>query len=421
MMMADMYDTTCCSSSSSPPQPDDISLFLHQILLRSSSSTSSLSSLMAHHNSKPVHPFSSSHLLTVTQNQHRPNQSTLLSASDRLVTDRISTAQSSSGLNSSSGVVFSSSGGYFPASATNVSSSSVGTVDNDTDEFDCESEEGFEASLEEVPVKPAPYRTPSKRSRAAEVHNLSEKRRRSRINEKMKALQNLIPNSNKTDKASMLDEAIEYLKQLQLQVQMLTMSNGLSLYPMCLPGVLQPTQLSQVRMGFCEGNGSLKLNLTGTLPVNQETLTNTVFSLPNQCPKPNESSMAHLSNTINSETSFGLEPAIQGHLRPFHLHTTSSEEICREDLLPCQQLNVDHSETNPLEFQVGAKATVPIPFDTQASDLKDNTLQASIVGGDRSEGVLVTNLECNPILSPQLNGLDLGRSAPNDRHLRLKD
>ncbi|KAM5554192.1 hypothetical protein ABKV19_022528 [Rosa sericea] len=28
-----------------------------------------------------------------------------------------------------------------------------------------------------------------------------------------------IPNSNKTDKASMLNEAIEYLKQLQLQVQ----------------------------------------------------------------------------------------------------------------------------------------------------------------------------------------------------------
>uniref|UniRef100_A0A2N9FBQ6 BHLH domain-containing protein n=1 Tax=Fagus sylvatica TaxID=28930 RepID=A0A2N9FBQ6_FAGSY len=29
----------------------------------------------------------------------------------------------------------------------------------------------------------------------------------------MKALQNLIPNSNKIDKASMLDEAIEYLNQ----------------------------------------------------------------------------------------------------------------------------------------------------------------------------------------------------------------
>ncbi|EPS62617.1 hypothetical protein M569_12173, partial [Genlisea aurea] len=77
------------------------------------------------------------------------------------------------------------------------------------------------------PPNPPPPRS-SKRSRAAEVHNLSEKRRRSRINEKLKALQTLIPNSNKTDKASMLDEAIEYLKQLQLQVQMLTVRNGLS-------------------------------------------------------------------------------------------------------------------------------------------------------------------------------------------------
>ncbi|KAK9075453.1 hypothetical protein SSX86_003776 [Deinandra increscens subsp. villosa] len=51
-------------------------------------------------------------------------------------------------------------------------------------------------------------------------------RRRSRINEKLKALQTLVPNSNKvcmidaTDKASMLDEAIEYLKQVQLKVQL---------------------------------------------------------------------------------------------------------------------------------------------------------------------------------------------------------
>lgn len=47
----------------------------------------------------------------------------------------------------------------------------------------------------------------------------TEQRRRDRINEKMKALQELIPNSNKVDKASMLDEAIEYLKTLQFQLQ----------------------------------------------------------------------------------------------------------------------------------------------------------------------------------------------------------
>nr|CBY05403.1 ALCATRAZ-like protein [Lepidium appelianum] len=73
-----------------------------------------------------------------------------------------------------------------------------------------------------------------KRNIDAQFHNLSEKRRRSKINEKMKALQKLIPNSNKTDKASMLDEAIEYMKQLQLQVQTLAVMNGLGLNPMQL-------------------------------------------------------------------------------------------------------------------------------------------------------------------------------------------
>ncbi|OAY63059.1 Transcription factor PIF3 [Ananas comosus] len=57
---------------------------------------------------------------------------------------------------------------------------------------------GLQEGAEE-PVRRIQQRSSgSKRSRAAEVHNLSEKRRRSRINEKMKALQNLIPNSNKS-------------------------------------------------------------------------------------------------------------------------------------------------------------------------------------------------------------------------------
>ncbi|CAH2077645.1 unnamed protein product [Thlaspi arvense] len=61
--------------------------------------------------------------------------------------------------------------------------------------------------------------TSRKRSRAAEMHNISERRRRERINEKMKALQELIPRCNKSDKASMLEDAIEYVKSLQMQIQ----------------------------------------------------------------------------------------------------------------------------------------------------------------------------------------------------------
>ncbi|KAG7013547.1 Transcription factor PIF1, partial [Cucurbita argyrosperma subsp. argyrosperma] len=126
--------------------------------------------------------------------------------------------------------------------------------------------------------------TSTKRSRAAEVHNLSERvsnllllykgqcsffcvfvirlfmeniptlqRRRDRINEKMKALQELIPRCNKVDKASMLDEAIEYLKSLQLQVQMMSM--GCGMVPMMFPGVQQFMPPMGMGLGMGMGMG----------------------------------------------------------------------------------------------------------------------------------------------------------------------
>ncbi|KAL3573333.1 hypothetical protein D5086_023946 [Populus alba] len=105
---------------------------------------------------------------------------------------------------------------------------------------DTEESEGPSEDVEEESVgakKPASARAGngSKRGRAAEVHNLSERRRRDRINEKMRALQELIPNCNKVDKASMLDEAIEYLKTLQLQVQIMSMGAGMYMPSMMLP------------------------------------------------------------------------------------------------------------------------------------------------------------------------------------------
>lgn len=66
-------------------------------------------------------------------------------------------------------------------------------------------------------------RVRARRGQATDPHSIAERNRRERIAERMKALQELVPDSNKTDKASMLDEIIGYVKFLQMQVKCLSM------------------------------------------------------------------------------------------------------------------------------------------------------------------------------------------------------
>ncbi|XP_062084873.1 transcription factor PIF3-like [Humulus lupulus] len=66
------------------------------------------------------------------------------------------------------------------------------------------------------------------RKRSTKLHNLSEKRRRDKINKRIRTLKTLIPNCNKVDKASILDDAIDHLKTLQFQLQMMSMGAGLN-------------------------------------------------------------------------------------------------------------------------------------------------------------------------------------------------
>ncbi|KAH9603181.1 hypothetical protein KSS87_019483 [Heliosperma pusillum] len=71
---------------------------------------------------------------------------------------------------------------------------------------------------------PQRQRVRARRGQATDPHSIAERIRRERIAERMKGLQELVPNGNKTDKASMLDEIIDYVKFLQLQVKVLSMS-----------------------------------------------------------------------------------------------------------------------------------------------------------------------------------------------------
>lgn len=98
----------------------------------------------------------------------------------------------------------------------------------------------------------------NKRIKASAVHNQSERRRRDKINQRMKALQKLVPNSSKTDKASMLDEVIQYMKQLQAHVEMM---NWMKMYSsMMLPTITMQQQLkmSMMMAHMCIGMGMNK-------------------------------------------------------------------------------------------------------------------------------------------------------------------
>ncbi|XWS17772.1 hypothetical protein CRYUN_Cryun33cG0096200 [Craigia yunnanensis] len=74
-----------------------------------------------------------------------------------------------------------------------------------------------------TPAQPK-QRVRARRGQATDPHSIAERLRRERIAERMKALQEIVPNANKTDKASMLDEIIDYVKFIQLQVKVLSMS-----------------------------------------------------------------------------------------------------------------------------------------------------------------------------------------------------
>ncbi|XP_060195190.1 transcription factor UNE10-like [Lycium barbarum] len=116
---------------------------------------------------------------------------------------------------------------------------------------------------------------PLKRSRKAAVHNQSERRRRDRINEKMKALQKLVPNASKTDKASMLEEVIKYLKQLQAQIQLINYARNMEQQMMMMqPHIQMPLLARMGSLSLGMSNAGMLNNMTANLArANAQSLT----------------------------------------------------------------------------------------------------------------------------------------------------
>ncbi|CAN6356855.1 unnamed protein product [Urochloa humidicola] len=82
-----------------------------------------------------------------------------------------------------------------------------------------------EMGTKQLEMKNLPGEGSSRRSHHGEAHNLTEKRRRHKINERLRTLKQLVPGCDKqSNQASTLDQTIQYMKLLKHHVQ--EMSSG---------------------------------------------------------------------------------------------------------------------------------------------------------------------------------------------------
>ncbi|XVE93500.1 hypothetical protein REPUB_Repub01dG0197900 [Reevesia pubescens] len=72
-------------------------------------------------------------------------------------------------------------------------------------------------------------KTRAGRGAATDPQSLYARKRRERINERLRILQNLVPNGTKVDISTMLEEAVQYVKFLQVQIKLLS-SDDLWMY-----------------------------------------------------------------------------------------------------------------------------------------------------------------------------------------------
>lgn len=90
---------------------------------------------------------------------------------------------------------------------------------------------------------------------------------------------------------------------------MLTMRNGLTVYPVCLPGMVQPEQVSQMTLDMLERNKSVNMSLAKSVSANQDLSADILVSLQE---KP-------VADFTGSQVPFGVESSTQNRFISFQV------------------------------------------------------------------------------------------------------
>lgn len=99
----------------------------------------------------------------------------------------------------------------------------------------CTSEEGnLEGNANSSSKKMS---TRASRGAATDPQSLYARKRRERINERLRILQNLVPNGTKVDISTMLEEAAQYVKFLQIQIKLLSSDDMWMYAPIAYNGI----------------------------------------------------------------------------------------------------------------------------------------------------------------------------------------
>ncbi|KAI3789185.1 hypothetical protein L2E82_01975 [Cichorium intybus] len=91
------------------------------------------------------------------------------------------------------------------------------------------SQESISPRPKEAQILKSNVKTKASRGSATDPQSVYARKRRERINERLRLLQSLVPNGTKVDISTMLEEAVQYVKFLQLQIKLLS-SDDLWMY-----------------------------------------------------------------------------------------------------------------------------------------------------------------------------------------------